>query len=183
MFSVPQRNKTLWFTVWRYENRGGIKVVGYTDSDWAADAETRKSISGHVITINGTPIKWKSKKQPILAQSTFEAELVALCLVVQEINYLKAVLKFVKIPYKKPIKVYCDNQSVIKGFKEGYVTKKTRHIDVRFHKIKNCKETGKLKIEYIPSEENKADQFTKHFTTTKFCELTNELMDTRTLVK
>ena len=60
-----------------YENTDDVKLIGYADGDWASDVEIRKSTSGYVFHIGSGAISWSSKKQPIVALSTAEAEYIA----------------------------------------------------------------------------------------------------------
>jgi hypothetical protein len=69
-----------------------LRVVGYVDSDWAANKETRKSTTGFLITIGGCLVSWQSKAQPSVTLSSTEAEYVALSMCAQEIKLVSMLL-------------------------------------------------------------------------------------------
>ena len=138
------------------------KLTAYADSDWAGDMGDRKSISGWILFMNGAPILWGSKKQGSVAISSTEAEYVALSEMSKEVLFMHSVLSFIQgKPVQLPINVYCDNTGAI------YITKnpqlrRVKHIDNRYHYVKDYVEDGLLKIQYIGSEANLADPFTKN---------------------
>ena len=67
------------------EDKKELKMVAYSDSDWAGDKDTSKSTSGYIILINGSPLSWKSKKQGVIADSTMQAEFIAMALCLKEL--------------------------------------------------------------------------------------------------
>ncbi|PAL11902.1 hypothetical protein B8W92_11625, partial [Moraxella osloensis] len=72
-----------------------MNLVGYCDSDWAADKNDRKSVTGYVFMMAGAAITWKSKKQQTVALSSTEAEYMALGDAVKEVLWLTQLLKHV----------------------------------------------------------------------------------------
>jgi len=88
------------------------KLIAYCDADYAGDPETRKSTTGYVIKYCGRLVSWCSRKQPIVALSTTEADLIAVAECCKKILYLKAVLEKLR---SKTItaEIYVDNQSAI----------------------------------------------------------------------
>ncbi len=161
----------------RIKQTDKVRLTTYSDSDWAACKSTRKSITGYVIFLNTTPIIWKAKKQPIVAPSTFAAEFVSLSSAVEELMFLEVIFKFLNIETEKPYKIYCDNQSAIKAFKQNVVTKQSRHIEVRYHRIKDKCKKEFAKVRYVKSEDNPADIFTKFFTAQEFERQSKKLMN------
>ena len=87
-------------------------LVGYVDSDFAANLDSRKSLTGYIFTLYGTAISWKSVQQPIIALSTTEAEFIALTEAVKEAIWLKGIIKEFGIDQDMVV-VYCDSQSAI----------------------------------------------------------------------
>lgn len=142
------------------------KVKAYTDSDWAGDADDRKSCSGNVITLAGGPISWKSRKQASIALSTMEAEYAALSEVARETVYIKRL--FIHMGFidyvKSPIDVFCDNQSAINLSKNAVYHKRSKHIDICFHYTRDLVEKGEIVIHYLQTDANPADIFTKSLT-------------------
>ena len=67
----------------------GLKLQGYTDSDWAGDHQDQKSTSGYVYKLLGAPVSWNLKKQPIVTCSSTEAEYMAASIAVKEAIWLR----------------------------------------------------------------------------------------------
>uniref|UniRef100_A0A1Y1M7S3 Reverse transcriptase Ty1/copia-type domain-containing protein n=1 Tax=Photinus pyralis TaxID=7054 RepID=A0A1Y1M7S3_PHOPY len=139
----------------------------FVDADFASDITDRKSISGYCIKMFGNIIFWKSKKQVTVALSSCEAEYVALANCVMECNFLSQLLNEISNYSIYPINIYEDNQSCIK-MAETLETKRTKHIDVKHHYIRDCIDKNKIVLNYIPTNEQEADIFTKGLPTVKF---------------
>jgi hypothetical protein len=145
-----------------YNKAGNAELVGYTDSDWGGDLETRRSTSGHAFLLSGAAISWSSKKQQTVALSSTEAEYVALAGAVQETLYLKSLLA--DLSYGDggaPIKIHVDNQSAIKISKNSVLSNRTKHIDIKYHFSRERVDDGTVVLEYIPTEHMLADVLTK----------------------
>lgn len=125
-----------------YKDREPENLIAYCDSDYAGNLDTRKSTTEYVIYYKGGPISWSSKKQPIEALSSTEAEFIAAecckefiaseCC--KELLYLKTVIQ--ELTKKEIIaEMYVDNQSAVKLIKSGVFNKRLKHIDLRYHFI------------------------------------------------
>ena len=104
----------LWYTGKKLCYKKGSEFVlrGYCDSDYAADVDGRRSISGVVFTLGGNTISWKSSLQDVVALSTTEAEYMVLNETVKEALWLKGILK--EFGYEQiAVDVFCDSQSAI----------------------------------------------------------------------
>jgi transposase InsO family protein len=108
-----------------------LRLVGYSDADWASDTHDRRSISGYCfsLTLNGPLISWKSKKQRTVALSSCEAEYIALAATIQEALYLAQLLAKI-IQIATPVQIYEDNQGTIALSKDPVNRKRSKHIDV-----------------------------------------------------
>ena len=137
------------------------EIKGYSDSDWAGDKDDRKSVSGFILFLNGCPIMWRSKSQGTVALSSAEAEYVAASEMVKEIVFVVQVLLSMKIAVKTPIKCLADNMGAIFMTENPSSQGRTRHIDTRWHYIKDLNGTL-IEIEFVRSEANVADGFTKN---------------------
>jgi hypothetical protein len=153
-----------------------IDLNGYCDSDWAGDHISRKSTTGYVFTINGSPVVWYSKKQQVNALSSTEAEYVASAEAVKECLWLKQLLTDIGCHIESPTVIYSDNQgSILLSKNPGHHTR-TKHIDVRHHFIREKQEEGVIKLEYISTHQQPADMLTKSLVRPKLtacCELLN----------
>jgi hypothetical protein len=144
-------------------------LVGYSDADWASDVETRKSHGGYVFYLNGAPISWASNKQATVALSSVESEYIALCLAVQELVYLRQLLEDLGYPQTEPTTIFEDNQGTIQlANNDGMYSKRTKHIDVRYHYIREVIKKGWLILKYISTKHQLADILTKALAASKF---------------
>lgn len=139
-----------------------LDIQGYCDSDWGG-LENRHSMSGYLfyLDVNSSPISWKSKKQKTVALSTCEAEYIALSYALQEAKYLNKLYFDLTQINLAPINVLVDNQGAIQLAKNPIYHERSKHIDIRYHFIRNCISNGEIKLTYVESKENKADMFTK----------------------
>ena len=146
------------------KNERGLSLIGYSDSDWASSTEDRRSTSGYCfsLTEEGPPISWKSRKQPIVALSTCEAEYIALTAAVQELMYLCQLLKAIEIgqPNCLPV-IFEDNQGTIALANNPVNRQRSKHIDVRYHFVRSQLDEGKFLLEYCPTGKMIADLMTK----------------------
>ena len=143
-------------------------LKGYCDSDFAGDTDTRKSVSGFVIYLCGAVIAWRSKGQRSVSLSSTEAEYMAISEVATEILYVAGILKFLGIPLEYPIIVNVDNIGAVYLAKNATPGNRTKHINTRYHFVREYVEDGILKVLFVRSEENDADLFTKNLNKEKF---------------
>ena len=145
-------------------NDGAWTMKMYTDSDWATNKTDRKSISGFVLYFQDTPILWKSQTQKTVALSSTEAEYYATSEATKEIKFIIQVLESLGIEVQKPIIVHLDNVGAIFVAETPSATKQTRHIDARYHFVREYIVDGTIRIIFVSSKNNKADLFTKNVT-------------------
>ena len=141
----------------------------YSDSDYAADPVTRRSVSGTVVIGNGGAIYWQSIRQKSVSLSSAEAELQALALTTQTAVLFDRLQN--ELGYSSTPQVFSDNQATIKLISDNQYHKRTKHIDVKFFFVRELVEDGKLKVGFVPSEENRADICTKPFAKPTFQKL------------
>lgn len=140
-----------------------LTPLGYTDSDFQTDKDSRKSTSGSVFTLGGGAIVWRSIKQSCIADSTMEAEYVAASEASKEAVWLRKFLMSLEVipGMDKPITLYCDNTAAIANTKDSRHHKRSKHIDRKYHLIRGFVESGDVAVVKIASEDNLADPFTK----------------------
>jgi hypothetical protein len=138
--------------------------VGYVDADYAGDLDDRRSTMGYVFTLVGGPICWKSMIQSTVAMSTTEAEYMAAAEAAKEALWLTGLVKELGIQ-QSGVSLYCDSQSAIYLAKNQVYHARTKHIDVRFHKIRELVATAELLLEKIHTSKNAADMLMKPITT------------------
>jgi hypothetical protein len=144
-----------------YSVSDDYKLVGYSDSDWGGDVDDRKSTTGFVFYIGNTAFTWMSKKQPIVTLSTCEAEYVAATSCVCHAIWLRNLLKELNLPQKEPTKIFVDNKSAIALAKNPVFHDRSKHIDTRYHYIRECVANNNVKLEYVKTHDQAADIFTK----------------------
>jgi hypothetical protein len=104
-------------------------LVSYCNSNWAGDAETRKSVTGLIIYLLGVPICWRSKGQKVIYLSSYEAEYVANSEAVKEIRFIHYFLGSIGMNVKLPIVARCENVGAIFMAKNSSSGVYTRHFD------------------------------------------------------
>ena len=134
----------------------------YTDSDYAGDKDTRKSVTGYVIYLQGVAISWKSKAQKSVTLSSSEAEYVALAEAGKEIKFVVQVLESLKISVELPIVVKVDNIGAIHMSENPSTGNRTKHVDVKYHYIREMVIDEFVKIMFVRTDDNHADIFTKN---------------------
>ena len=152
---------TMHFRLIFRKSENPIDIEGFCDADWAA-SEDRKSITGYCFTLSsqGPLISWKSRKQPTIALSTCEAEYMSLVSCIQEGKYLMSLIAEITGSVLT-FRMSCDNQGSIALAKNPIKHQRTKHIDIKYHFIRDEISKGFVDISYIPSEHNVADIFTK----------------------
>jgi hypothetical protein len=140
---------------------GNIRLVGYSDADWAGDRATRRSTTGYVFVLAGGAICWASRLQPTVALSTAEAEYMAACSATQEALFQRQLLSDLDFPQKQPTTIYEDNTAAIALTENPVFHQRTKHIDIRYHFVRERVEMGDVKLVHITSEEQLADLLTK----------------------
>ena len=152
-----------------YGGEEELVVNGYTDSGFQSDKDDFRSQSGFVFCLNGGAVSWKSSKQATVADSTTEAEYVAASEAAKEAVWIK---KFITelgvIPSStNPLDLYCDNNGAIAQAKEPRSHQKSKHIQRRYHLIREFINNGDVKICRVPTDENVADPLTKPLSQSK----------------
>ncbi|KAE9281523.1 hypothetical protein PR003_g27655 [Phytophthora rubi] len=138
-----------------------VVLNGYCDSDWANDPEQRKSTTGFVFTLAGGVVAWMSRRQSIIALSTAEAEYVASCEaameVIAESNILQEILPLRSVK----LRIGIDNQAAFVMATNPTYSRRTRHIELRWHFVRDQVEKGAIELHKVKGETNPADTFTK----------------------
>jgi len=139
-----------------------MKLLGYADADYQNCPDTRKSITGYVFHLGGSPIDWRSHRQSVVAQSTTEAEYVAINEAGRQATWLRRLLTDLGIRADPPVLIQTDNANAISYTKDGDINApQARHIETRWHWIRDQVQQQKLAIRYIQTNQNPADGFTK----------------------
>ncbi|KAJ9544564.1 hypothetical protein OSB04_024271 [Centaurea solstitialis] len=162
-------NLGLW-----YSKDSGFDLTAYSDSDFAGCKIDRKSTTGGCHLLGGKLVSWTSKKQNSVSTSTAEAEYVAAGICCAQVLWLRNQLQDYDIQLSK-IPIYCDNTSAIAIANNPVLHSKTKHIEVRYHFIRDHVMNGDIELHFVPTEYQLADLFTKPLDVTRFNMLISEL--------
>jgi hypothetical protein len=144
-----------------------IGLLGYVDSDYAGDLDKRRSLTGYVFTIGGCAVSWKASLQATVALSTTEAEYMAISEACKEAIWLRGLYNEL-CGDKSCTTIFCDSQSAICLTKDQMFDERTKHIDVRYHFIREIIVQGDIKVCKISTHDNPADMMTKSVPNNKF---------------
>ncbi|SOV01195.1 uncharacterized protein UDID_17597 [Ustilago sp. UG-2017a] len=136
-------------------------LVVHSDANWVSDATIqRRSTSGSVVLVYGNPVAWKSATQKCVSLSAVEAEFIAATEATREVLFLKQLLRSIGIATGTPT-VYSDNTGCIQVSKDPAQHWKLKHIDTKYHFVRNNVQEGRVQIKYVETTRNLADVLTK----------------------
>jgi len=152
-----------------------MTVIGYVDASFAVHFDFR-SHTGAVVTLGDGPISVDSSRQKLNTKSTMESEIVGASDGSNNIFYLRNFL--IEQGYRMgPAKLYQDNQSTLAILKTGQMSKRSRHINIRYFYLKDRVDQGEFELEYIPTDEMLADLLTKPLQGEKFRMLRDRILN------
>ncbi|GAU47720.1 hypothetical protein TSUD_285070 [Trifolium subterraneum] len=143
------------------DRKNECKLMGYTDSNWCGDVEDRKSTAGYIFYFGEAPISWCSKKEPVVALSSCEAEYIAASLRTCQAIWLRNLIEEISLVKCNTVTLKVDNVSAINLAKNPIAHGRSKHIEMRFHYLREQVNNENLTLEYCKSDEQVADLFTK----------------------
>ncbi|KAK8945216.1 hypothetical protein KSP39_PZI007881 [Platanthera zijinensis] len=155
--------------------RGGTKLVGYCDSDHGGSIDDRKSTTGVAYFLGPNIISWMSQKQRVVALSSCEAEYISASIAAQQGVWLLNLLDDIRKRIRCKATLFVDNKSAIALTKNPVYHDRSKHIDTRYHYIRDCVERGMIEVEYVHTNDQLADIFTKALARIKFVEMRGRL--------
>jgi hypothetical protein len=159
--------------------RGGLLLYPslFSDASFASDVDSKKSVSAYIAYVGGGPISWKSKLQSTVALSSCESEYIALCAAAQESVHLRYLfLELVPDVKGTPIVVFEDNTSTIEVSKNPVLHEKQKHVDIKYHYVKECIAEGRIQVRYLGTSLMLADLLTKAVQTNTWEQLISPLL-------
>lgn len=147
----------------------------YSDSDLACDVDDRKSTTGVAFFLGTSMVSWLSQKQEVVALSSCEAEYIATATEAQQGVWLERLLGDLLNRDPGKVVLNIDNKSAISLCKNPVFHDRSKHIDTRYHYIRNCIEEGTVDVEYISTEDQLADILTKPLGRVKFIEMRKKI--------
>jgi hypothetical protein len=163
------QNVGLW-----YPKGAKFELIGYSDSDYAGCKVERRSTSDTCQLLGRSLVSWLSKKQNSVALSTTKAEYIAAGSCCAQILWVKATLNDFGIKFKQ-VPLLCDNENAMKLTNNPVQHQRTKHIDVRYHFIRDHQQKGDICIGNVGTDDQLTDIFTKPLDDKRFCKLRNEL--------
>jgi len=142
-------------------------LVGYTDSDVGGDLVGRRSTGGMAFYLNDSLVTWCSHKEKTVALSSCEAEFMAATEAAKQGIWLSNLLVELTRKKQKAVTLYVDNNSAIALMRNPVFHGKSKHIDIKYHFIRERVEAGQIKVERVNTLEQKADSLTKALTAVK----------------
>lgn len=195
MFAVSKASRNLqdpnyedWFNVikiFRYlkgNQSYGIKFSNnkelqvYVDADFGGDNKTRRSTTGFVMLMGNGPTSWYSKIQHCVSTSTAESEYYALDECARHCLWYRNVLGELSMK-RNCITINTDNKAAIYNCENETINPRSKHIDIKFHHIRELIKQRKIKLNYIKSEFNLADGFTKYLNGTLMNNFRNNILE------
>jgi hypothetical protein len=143
-------------------------IIAYSDADWAGCPDTRRSTSGYCIYLGNALVSWSSKRQATVSRSSAEAEYRAVANAVAECIWLRQLLGELHIDVPSAAIAYCDNISAVYMSKNPVHHRRTKHIELDIHFVRERVAFGDLRVVHVPTDQQFADVMTKGLPTTTF---------------
>ena len=159
----------------RLRASASTELLAYTDADWAGCPDTRRSTSGYCVFFGDSLVSWSSKRQPTVSRSSAEAEYRAVANVVAETCWLRHLLGELRISLPKATVVFCDNVSATYLAANPVQHKRTKHIELDVHFVREKVQLGQLRVLHVPTTQQFADIMTKGLPTAAFQDFRSSL--------
>jgi Reverse transcriptase (RNA-dependent DNA polymerase) len=151
-----------------FKKNGHLRIEGYTDSDWAGSITDRKSTSGYFTFVGGNLVTWRSKKQKVVALSSAEAEFIGIAKGVQELIWLRKIMRELGFDPSEGMRLMCDNKAAIAISQNPVQHDRTKHIEVSRHFIRHHLEENVISLPFVRTGDQLADILTKGVSSTTF---------------
>ncbi|EIW73540.1 hypothetical protein TREMEDRAFT_26053 [Tremella mesenterica DSM 1558] len=142
---------------------GKRTILGWADADWGGCLDTRRSTTGYVFSTYGGVVSWKSRRQPTVALSTTQAELLASTEAGKEAIWLRQLLADLELGPGdgEPVNILNDNNGAIQLAKHQHGFKLNKAFDMRAQWIREHQDAQLVRLKYTPTASNRADLLTK----------------------
>eukprot|EP00041_Stephanoeca_diplocostata_P006114 m.75724 g.75724 ORF g.75724 m.75724 type:complete len:1030 (+) comp16183_c0_seq2:5733-8822(+) len=178
-------NRTSNFSLQYNITSGTNSLTGYVDASYA-DSLSHRSQTGYIIFLNDGPVSWRSKCQHYTALSTQEAEVVAACDAIREIQYIRDILASWHTPnawhtiQDQPTVLFEDNEAAITFFETGLITSRNKHFATKLEHIRRLiSEDHMIELQHISTDNQRADILTKALANAKQQLHTDKMLQTK----
>ena len=134
-----------------------VGMYAECDSDWSVGHST----TGFALILAGCPLVYSSKRQPCIAMSSTEAEIIAASSAATEVCYVRTLLIEMGVAQDDPTKMFVDNSGAVELARDRKSCNRSRHVDRRFFKVRELEAMGVVRVLHIPTESNRSDVLTK----------------------
>ena len=136
-------------------------ITCYFDADHASDLVTRRSVTGILLFLGSTPVRWYSKRQNTVESSTYGSEFVAARISKDMVMEFRYKLRMLGVPVDKPSLLLGDNLSVITSCTLPSSSLKKKHNAIAYHGVREAVAAGVILLAHVKSKDNLADILTK----------------------
>jgi len=158
-----------------FQKHGHLNIEAYTDVDWAGNPNDKRSILGYFTLVGGNLVKWRSKKQKVVALSSAEVEFWGITKGITKVLWIKKWITEIGFPPQLPSQLRCDNKATISISENPVQHDITKHVEVDRQFIKDKIEDSSIELPFVRSEDQLADILTKVVTCKAFTHVLNKL--------
>nr|GEU74773.1 ribonuclease H-like domain, reverse transcriptase, RNA-dependent DNA polymerase [Tanacetum cinerariifolium] len=151
-----------------YKHNGGNKIYGFSDSSYEVNTQEGKGTNGIIFYNGESTISWSTQKQATVALSSCESEFIATTAAATQALWLKRLLSKLTHSEEEKVTIKVDNKSAIALMKNSVFHGRSKHIDMKYHFIRECVEREDIQVEFVSGEYEKADILTKALSKIKF---------------
>ncbi|KAL9226203.1 hypothetical protein vseg_002041 [Gypsophila vaccaria] len=158
-----------------FPRHSSLAMTVYCDADWSSCPVTRRSLTAYFVLLGGTPISWKTKKQPTVSLSSAESEYRAMRAATCEVKWLQGILQFLRLSTSSPALMHCDNKAALHISRNPVFHERTKHIEIDCHFVRDAIRDGLIQPAYVHTSAQLADILTKALGERQFASLLSKL--------
>lgn len=128
-------------------------ITGFVDSNYAANLDKRRSLTGYIFTFLNNVVSWRFILQSVVALSSTKVEYIAL----KEVVWLKGESTSEMLDGICDVKIHCDSQNALALSRNPTFHDRTKHIDVKFHFVREIVQEEGVKLVKINTTHNPAN--------------------------